>query len=63
MLKALGFLCVLGVSAITSGCTSYVKTFDGSGTLLGECRSSKAWLIFGGGGATCGGSANPKEQK
>ena len=35
--KALALTGLLGLAAV-AGCTSYVKTYDGNGNLLGACK-------------------------
>ncbi|MDE2291993.1 MAG: hypothetical protein KGL53_07915 [Elusimicrobia bacterium] len=42
-------------------CTSYVKTYDAQHTLLGSCVARRG-LLFGG-GTSCTGSADPKDQR
>ncbi|MBI4060961.1 MAG: hypothetical protein HY403_05970 [Elusimicrobia bacterium] len=46
-----------------AACTSYVKTYDANGNLLGSCGASRGWFLGIGGGTNCVGSANPKDQK
>jgi hypothetical protein len=58
MMKLLPVVALFG-SVMLSGCVSYVKTFDGNGTKLGECTSFHGYPF--GGGASCSGSANPKD--
>ncbi len=63
--KALALTGLLGLAAV-AGCTSYVKTYDGNGNLLGACKHGVT--LFGipmgaGIGGSCSGSANPKDQK
>lgn len=51
---------LLTMVGATAACTSYVKTYDAQHNLLGSCTAKKGWLF--GGGASCVGSANPKDQ-
>lgn len=64
MARALALVSLMGMGAV-SGCTSYVKTYDGDMRLLGACKSGVTLFglplgAWGRGG--CVGSANPKEQ-
>ena len=59
-MNAIRLAALLGASAATMACTSYVKTYDAQHNLLGSCVAKKGWIF--GGGASCVGSANPKDQ-
>lgn len=52
---------VMALSALfVTGCYSWVQTYDASGNLVGECRSGGVTMGWAN-GATCTGSANPKD--
>ena len=54
------------VSLATSGCATYVKTYDSDKKLLGACKTGGSLFgipLFGTFGHGCTGSANPKDQK
>lgn len=54
-------LAALAAAAATAmACTSYVKTYDAQNNLVGSCVARRGW--FFGGGASCAGSADPKDQ-
>ena len=62
----MSLIALLGIGLVASGCTSYVKTYDGDMKLLGACKSGMTMFgiplgAWGHGG--CGGSANPKDQR
>lgn len=59
-MKTMMYVGIIIASGFLGACTATVKTFDSGGQLLGSCEASRG-LFFG--GAHCGGSANPKEQK
>lgn len=62
MKKLIQLSLLAALASSMMACTSYVRTFDGNGALLGECAMHRA-LFLPAGAMTCHGSANPKDQK
>jgi peptidoglycan/LPS O-acetylase OafA/YrhL len=64
MKRGLMLLALLAVGLTMTACSAYVKTYDANGAPLGSCTASRSWFFgIGSGGASCAGSANPKDQK